>query len=181
MQVYKFLIFVSDRDNTLSVWCAPVKTGAVEQARRDSLQSADPDRVIHMPQPKRAKVRRRLSRPVRQRHSAPSAQKVSPLGQQIEITVGSLVIDRQRRSVQIGSQAIHLTPIEFSLLCVLAMRPGEVHRREELLQRVWGGDIHVTPRTVDVHMSKLRQKLGISDEGVSLAETVWGVGYRLRG
>lgn len=61
------------------------------------------------------------------------------------------------------------------------MRPGEVHRREELLQRVWGGDIHVTPRTVDVHMSKLRQKLGISDKGVSLAETVWGVGYRLRG
>jgi two-component system response regulator ResD len=101
--------------------------------------------------------------------------------QRAQVTVCSLAIDRQRRSVQIGDQPIRLTPTEFALLWTLATHSGEVCRREELMQRVWGEGIHVTPRTVDVHMSKLRQKLRASDDGLSLVETVWGIGYRLRG
>ena len=80
-----------------------------------------------------------------------------------------------------GTQTIRLTPTEFALFWILAAHPGEVYRREELLRQVWGEDVHVTPRTVDVHMSKLRQKLRLSDDGLSLAETVWGIGYRLKG
>lgn len=100
--------------------------------------------------------------------------------QQFKVIVGPLAIDRQRQSVLIGSRSIHLTPTEFALLWALAAHPGTVYRREELLQRVWGEGIHVTLRTVDVHMSKLRQKLRASEDELSFAETVWGIGYRLR-
>lgn len=99
---------------------------------------------------------------------------------QPKVTVGSLTIDRQRQSVCMGRRSIHLTPTEFALLWALAARPGEVYRREELLQRVWGEGVYVTLRTVDVHMSKLRHKLRMPDDESDLAETVWGIGYRLR-
>ena len=79
-----------------------------------------------------------------------------------------------------GNRAIRLTPNEFAVLWVLVTHPGEVYRREELLQRVWGKGIYVTPRTVDVYMSKLRQKLRMSDDALNLVETIWGIGYRLR-
>lgn len=75
---------------------------------------------------------------------------------------------------------IHLTPTELALLCVLAISPGKLHRREELLREIWGEGVYVAVRTVDVHMSKLRHKLCPSEGGRSLVETVWGIGYRLR-
>jgi DNA-binding response OmpR family regulator len=82
--------------------------------------------------------------------------------------------------VQMESRRLHLTPKEFALLYTLATSPGKVYRREELLKQVWGEGIYVGVRTVDAHMSKLRHKLCISESGLSLAETVWGIGYRLR-
>jgi two-component system response regulator ResD len=79
----------------------------------------------------------------------------------------------------VGRRLVHLTPKEFALLWTLATSPGKVFRREELLQEVWG-NVHVTVRTVDTHMAKLRGKLRTAPDGRDLAETVWGVGYRLR-
>ena len=119
--------------------------------------------------------------------SARSAQKLqskgrrtSSLKRQSKIIIGPLTIDKLRHLVQLGSRSVHLTPIEFALLCTLAACPGRVYRREELLQQVWGEGIYVEVRTVDAHMSKLRQKLRISENSLSFAETVWGIGYRLR-
>lgn len=103
------------------------------------------------------------------------------MGQQSKtIIIGPLTIDKMRKLVQLESRSIHLTPIELALLCALAACPGRVYRREELLHQVWGEDINVEVRTVDAHMSTLRHKLQTTDDSLSLAETVWGIGYRLR-
>ena len=105
---------------------------------------------------------------------------ISRSSEQHTSTVGPLIIDHQRQEVRLHNRAIHLTPTEYALLCVLASLPGRVFRREELLELVWGGGIFVEPRTVDAHMAKLRHKLGTGGEDAPLVETVWGIGYRLR-
>jgi DNA-binding response OmpR family regulator len=71
---------------------------------------------------------------------------------------------------------VHLTVKEFSLLRILMERPGRVFSREELLARVWERSVHVAPRTIDVHMKRLRSKLGPAGK---LITTVRGIGYRL--
>jgi DNA-binding response OmpR family regulator len=96
------------------------------------------------------------------------------------LVIGMLTIDRLRHEVKVGRQPIHLTPREFELLWTLASHPGRVFHREELLNEVWGEGIYVAPRTVDVHMAKLRQKLRSAETQSDLVETIWGVGYRLR-
>ena len=94
---------------------------------------------------------------------------------------GLLKIDSRRRLVRMGNRTLHLTPKELALLTVLITSPGKVCRREDLLQQIWGKEgVFVTLRTVDAHMCKLRQKLRLSDDQQSLAETIWGIGYRLR-
>jgi two-component system response regulator ResD len=90
-----------------------------------------------------------------------------------------MVIDRIDQRVTLEGRAIHLTPLEFDLLWVLARQPQKVFGRDELLRLVWGKTVFVTARTVDVHMAKLRHKLR-SNDWSGLVETVWGVGYRLR-
>lgn len=77
------------------------------------------------------------------------------------------------------SRRVVLTHKEFTLLTTLARRPGRVFPRDELLDLVWGQDGFVEPRTVDVHLARLRAKFfsaGLPDPGI---ETVRGVGYRL--
>jgi DNA-binding response OmpR family regulator len=95
------------------------------------------------------------------------------------LVIGSLAIDRLRYEVTVGSERIHLTSREFELLWALASHPGKVLHREELLSSVWGKGIHVGPRTVDVHLAKLRQKLRSAKGQPDFLETIWGVGYRL--
>jgi len=131
----------------------------------------------------RSRIRRmfvgdRSARPAQKLQS--KSRKTSSTKQQSRLIIGLLTIDRQRHLVQLGSRSIHLTPKEFALLCSLAACPGKVYRREELLQRVWGDGTYVEVRTVDAHMSKLRHKLRTSEDALSFAETVWGIGYRLR-
>jgi DNA-binding response OmpR family regulator len=104
----------------------------------------------------------------------------SQSSKQDRLAVGPLIIDRHRHEVRLYDHSFHLTPTECSLLCVLASRPGKVYRREELLKLVWGTGIFVEARTVDAHMAKLRQKLRVKGDDSAIAETVWGVGYRLR-
>ena len=74
-----------------------------------------------------------------------------------------------------GIQKIHLPRKQFELLYHMAQNPGIVHRREDLLDRIWGQDVYVTPRTVDVHVRKIRDSIG-----EDFIETVKGVGYRFR-
>ncbi|MBI3744932.1 MAG: response regulator transcription factor [Chloroflexi bacterium] len=96
------------------------------------------------------------------------------LGRPIE--VGSLRIDPRRREVAVGSQVVELRAREFDLLAALARDPGVVLSREALLEDVWGTDFPGETRTVDVHVSELRRKLG--PDGPSI-ESVRGIGYRL--
>jgi DNA-binding response OmpR family regulator len=92
------------------------------------------------------------------------------------IRMGDLTIDEPRREAMIGETPISLRTREFDLLLMLARHPGLVLSREQLLEQVWGYDYAGGTRTVDVHVSGLRQKLAGS--GVRI-ETVWGIGYKL--
>ena len=92
---------------------------------------------------------------------------------------GPLSIELDRRRVTVSNQELTLRPKEFGLLVTLAMEPGRVFRRRELLDAVWGEEHIVDERTVDVHVSWLRGKLvdaGVADD---LIRTVYGAGYRL--
>ncbi|MFQ5696900.1 MAG: response regulator [Myxococcota bacterium] len=89
---------------------------------------------------------------------------------------GSIQMDRERHRCQVEGRDLALTSKEFELLAALLEAPGRVFSREHLLQRVWGGSIHVGPRTIDTHLRRLRAKLGPAGRRI---ETVRGVGYRL--
>ncbi|MES2836407.1 MAG: response regulator transcription factor [Bacteroidota bacterium] len=89
------------------------------------------------------------------------------------VDVGGLKIDRERFNVIKDGEEINLPKKEFELLSLLATKPGKVFTREEILERVWGGDVVVGDRTIDVHIRKLREKLG--EEYI---KTVKGVGYK---
>lgn len=93
------------------------------------------------------------------------------------IRIHDLEIDRQRYVVRrIGEEAsIRLPRKEFELLRYLAANPGRVYSRQDLLDEVWGRDVYVVDRTVDVHVRKVREKIG-----EDYIETVKGVGYRFR-
>ncbi len=90
---------------------------------------------------------------------------------------GLLSIDLPAHRVEVDGQPVQLTALEFRLLSWLARRPGRVHRREQLLEHVWGYAPGVGSRTVDTHVKRLRAKLGPAADWI---ETVRGVGYRLR-
>jgi phosphate regulon transcriptional regulator PhoB len=94
--------------------------------------------------------------------------------------VGDLEIDRHRFEVRLKGRAVELTPKEFELLAILAGAPGRVFGREELLDAVWGRDGFVEPRTVDVHVARLRAKFTAARAPMPAIETVRGVGYRFR-
>jgi two-component system, OmpR family, alkaline phosphatase synthesis response regulator PhoP len=96
------------------------------------------------------------------------------------IKVGDLIVDRQRFEVTVGGRAVGLTPKEFELLATLAAEPGRVYGREELLDLVWGRDGFVEPRTIDVHLARLRAKFVAARLPEPSIETVRGVGYRYR-
>ena len=89
------------------------------------------------------------------------------------LTFGNLQIDKEKLEVFEGEQLIHLAKKEFELLYLLVSKPGKVFNRDEILQKVWGSDVIVTNRTVDVHIRKLREKIG--DDYI---KTIKGVGYK---
>jgi two-component system alkaline phosphatase synthesis response regulator PhoP len=96
------------------------------------------------------------------------------------LRVGDLEIDRQRFEVKMKGRLVELTRKEFDLLASLVRSPGRVFGREELLDLVWGQDGFVEPRTVDVHVARLRAKFTAARAPVPAIETVRGVGYRFR-
>ncbi len=88
---------------------------------------------------------------------------------------GTLRLDAARHRCTVDGTEASLTAKEFDLLRELMSRPGRVVTRERLLERVWGSDVTVTPRTIDTHLKRLREKLGHAGGAI---ETVRGVGYR---
>jgi len=97
-----------------------------------------------------------------------------------QLKVGDLEIDRDRFEVRMKGRQVELTPKEFELLATLAGAPGRVFGREELLDLVWGRDGFVEPRTVDVHVARLRGKFIAAKVPEPGVETVRGVGYRFK-
>jgi two-component system phosphate regulon response regulator PhoB len=93
------------------------------------------------------------------------------------VTVGPLVIDRAHHRVTIAGRHVELTATEFKLLLTLALRRGRVQSRAQLLEDVWEAAPDVQTRTVDMHVQRLRAKLGTE---VEMIETIRGFGYRLR-
>jgi len=91
-------------------------------------------------------------------------------------TFGDVTLDRETMRVRRGERDIKLGPTEFRLLDVLIQRPGRVYSREQLLDRVWGQDIYVEARTVDVHIGRLRKALKTRGE-VDPIRTVRSAGY----
>jgi DNA-binding response OmpR family regulator len=96
------------------------------------------------------------------------------------LRIGELEIDRRRFEVTMKGRPVTLTPKEFELLAILAGEPGRVFGREELLDLVWGREGFVEPRTVDVHLARLRGKFAAAKLPAPDVETVRGVGYRFR-
>lgn len=94
------------------------------------------------------------------------------------ITVGDIVIDRVAHRVKRNGKEIHLGPTEFRLLDYLMQHPGRVFSREQLLDAVWGSDVYVEARTVDVHIGRLRKALNGSSDGDPI-RTVRSAGYSL--
>jgi two-component system, OmpR family, alkaline phosphatase synthesis response regulator PhoP len=94
-----------------------------------------------------------------------------------EIKIGPIVIDRERYTITIDNEPVFFPKKEFEILSYLAANPGKVFHRDKLLSDIWGSDIYVVERTVDVHVRKIREKLGSYAE---LIETIKGVGYRFK-
>ena len=89
------------------------------------------------------------------------------------IEVGNLLIDRDEYKVKVSGKPLILPRKEFELLYLLASKPEKVFKREKIMQSIWGSDVVVGDRTIDVHMRKLREKIGDS-----YFKTVKGVGYK---
>jgi two-component system alkaline phosphatase synthesis response regulator PhoP len=90
-----------------------------------------------------------------------------------QISLGNLVIDRTSYTIKVKGKEISLPKKEFELLFFLAGNPNKVFSRDDLLQNIWGSDVYVLARTVDVHIRKVREKIG--DDYIT---TVKGVGYK---
>ena len=97
-----------------------------------------------------------------------------------ELEDGELRIDFDKRRVTVEDEAVLLTYVEFEILAALARHPGRVYSRLTLLERVWGDSAYRDPRTVDVHIRHLREKLERDPKEPELVQTVRGVGYRFR-
>jgi len=94
------------------------------------------------------------------------------------VTAGPLKLDPARRQALVRGDVIELTPHEFDVLYLLAAHPGIVFTRDMLLERVWSNDTHVTERSVDTLVKRLRQKIETDTREPHLILTVWGTGYK---
>ncbi|RAU21545.1 phosphate regulon transcriptional regulatory protein PhoB [Paramagnetospirillum kuznetsovii] len=105
-------------------------------------------------------------------------RRAQPVPQKGLLTWGDISMDLAAHRVTRGGKAIHLGPTEFRLLQFFMQHPGTVFSREELLDAVWGPDIYVEPRTVDVHIRRLRKALNCDTES-DIIRTVRAAGYAL--
>ena len=94
-----------------------------------------------------------------------------------QLAAGDLELDRERRRVSRSGREVHLGPTEFRLLEFLMQSPGRVFSREQLLNGVWGRDVYIDERTVDVHVGRLRRALNRGGRASDPIRTVRGTGY----
>ncbi len=103
-------------------------------------------------------------------------RRIRPALAEDKVTCGDIVIDRAAHRVRRAGQEVHLGPTEFRLLDYLMQHPGRVFSREQLLDAVWGSDVYVEARTVDVHIGRLRRALNKETDGDPI-RTVRSAGY----
>ncbi len=106
-----------------------------------------------------------------------NAQKDTDKKKKNIITAGDMCIDIDSRSLSIAGKDVYLTAKEFDLVELLALNPGKVYSRENLLNTVWGYDYPGDARTVDVHVRRLREKIEENPSDPKYVHTRWGVGY----
>ena len=148
-------------------------TGCVEEGDKVQGFELGADDYVTKPFSPRELVAR--VRAVARRGELPGAR-----AKKARLKAGELEIDRDRFEVRMQGSRVALTPREFELLATLVGTPGRVFGREELLDIVWGRDGFVEPRTVDVHLARLRHKFSAAKLQEPGIETVRGVGYRFR-
>jgi DNA-binding response OmpR family regulator len=107
------------------------------------------------------------------------SQALDPSGMRV-IRLQDLEIDLFQHKVRVRDKEVDLTSKEFALLSLMASNPGRVFTREKLLEHVWGYDYYGDPRTVDVHIRHLREKIEPDPASPQLILTVWGAGYKFR-
>jgi two-component system response regulator MtrA len=115
-----------------------------------------------LPEELLARIRARLRRPVMRREA--------------DRELGPMSIDFDGRTVVVDSEPVELTAVEFDVVAELARRPGMALSRRQLVERALPEESEATERTLDVHISRIRKKLGVAGE---LVQTVWGIGYKL--
>ena len=108
------------------------------------------------------------------------ARMIGDAAREEAIESGQLTIDFDRRMVRLRDEEVRVTYVEFEILGALARSPGRVLSRETLLEHVWGDSEYRDPRTVDVHIRHLREKLEADPKKPEFLFTVRGVGYRFR-
>jgi DNA-binding response OmpR family regulator len=121
----------------------------------------------------RSRVRAALRRAGMQTQTEPEAD-------DLPLTVHELAIDPAKRAVRVRNTPVELTFVEFEILNALARNPGRVFTRDMLLTRIWGDSAYRDPRTIDVHIRHLREKLETDAKDPEYLFTVRGVGYRFR-
>lgn len=107
-----------------------------------------------------------------------ASQRSAETGVAAIVSAGALKADPSRREATLDGRVLDLTPHEFDVLYLLAANPGIVFSREKILERVWTNDTHVTGRSVDTLVKRLRQKIEIDTRQPALILTVWGTGYK---
>ena len=107
-------------------------------------------------------------------------RRIRPALVEDQVTVGDITIDRTTHTVSRDGKNIHLGPTEYRLLDYFVQHPGRVFSREQLLDGIWGSDVYVEARTVDVHVGRLRKAL-MSQGGDDPIRTVRSAGYSLKG
>jgi DNA-binding response OmpR family regulator len=122
----------------------------------------------------RSRVKAALRRADMQPHDNGSDAVAGPL------EVAGLRIDFDKRAVRVRGAPVQTTFVEFEILAALARHPGRVYTREMLLTRIWGDSAYRDPRTIDVHIRHLREKLELDPKQPEYLFTVRGVGYRFR-
>ncbi|MFN2548011.1 MAG: winged helix-turn-helix domain-containing protein [Myxococcales bacterium] len=109
-----------------------------------------------------------------------AAGKATQPSEESALKAGTLSVDPRTRKAAVGSSELALSRTEFNLLAAFLRSPGRVFERSQLLDAVWGSDVVVGDRTVDVHIKALRRKIEEAGGDPRVLETVRGVGYRLR-
>jgi DNA-binding response OmpR family regulator len=122
----------------------------------------------------KAALRRSAMSPVASGAAGDDDEEIEPL------EAGELRIDFAKRAVRMRGEGVPTTFVEFEILALLARHPGRVFSREGLLERIWGDSAYRDPRTIDVHIRHLREKLERDAKEPEYIFTVRGVGYRFR-